>query len=42
MAYYEGLTHLQLAEQLQRPLGTIKAWVRRSLDRLRLCLEAAA
>ena len=41
MAYYEGLTHMQLAERLERPLGTIKAWVRRSLDRLRLCLEAA-
>lgn len=42
MAYYDGFTHIQLAERLQRPLGTIKAWVRRSLDRLRLCLEAAA
>ncbi|MFZ5483956.1 MAG: sigma-70 family RNA polymerase sigma factor [Pseudomonadota bacterium] len=42
LAYHEGLTHMQLAERLGHPLGTIKAWIRRSLDRLRLCLEAAA
>lgn len=38
MAYFDGLTHAELAERLARPLGTVKAWVRRSLDRLRLCL----
>lgn len=42
LAYFEGLTHAELAERLARPLGTVKAWVRRSLDRLRLCLGEAA
>ncbi|MFO1327283.1 MAG: sigma-70 family RNA polymerase sigma factor [Rubrivivax sp.] len=40
LAYYEGLTHEQLAQRLARPLGTVKAWVRRSLLQLRGCLEA--
>lgn len=40
LAYYEGLTHEQLAARLARPLGTVKAWVRRSLLQLRGCLES--
>jgi RNA polymerase sigma-70 factor (ECF subfamily) len=39
LAYYEGLTYDELAQRLERPLGTIKSWVRRSLGRLRQCLE---
>lgn len=42
LAYCEGLTHVELAERLKRPLGTIKAWTRRNLLRLRDCMEAAA
>ena len=42
LAYFEGLTHAELAERLAKPLGTIKAWVRRSLDRLRLCMGEVA
>ena len=38
LAYYEGLTHDAIAARLDRPLGTIKAWVRRSLHRLKTCL----
>jgi len=41
MAYYEGLTHDAIAHCLSRPLGTVKAWVRRSLHRLKTCLEEA-
>jgi RNA polymerase sigma-70 factor (ECF subfamily) len=39
LAYYEGLTHEELAARLQRPLGTVKTWVRRSLLQLKTCLE---
>lgn len=41
LAYFEGLTHEALAQELDRPLGTVKAWVRRSLLRLKLCLGEA-
>jgi len=39
LAYFEGLTHDAIAARLDRPLGTVKAWVRRSLHRLKSCLE---
>lgn len=40
LAFYEGLTHPEIAERMQRPLGTVKAWTRRSLMRLKGCMEA--
>ncbi|HZQ62098.1 MAG TPA: sigma-70 family RNA polymerase sigma factor [Casimicrobiaceae bacterium] len=39
LAFYQGLTHAELAQQLRQPLGTIKSWVRRGLERLRQCLD---
>jgi len=41
LAYYQGLVHTEIAERLGAPLGTVKAWVRRGLDRLKGCLEQA-
>lgn len=41
LAYYRGLVHTEIAEALGAPLGTVKAWVRRGSDKLRVCLQAA-
>jgi len=38
LSYYYGHTHQELADKLNRPLGTIKAWIRRGLEDLRPCL----
>jgi RNA polymerase sigma-70 factor (ECF subfamily) len=39
LAYYEGMTLEQVAGRLGAPLGTVKSWVRRSLVRLKGCME---
>lgn len=41
LAYYQGLVHTEIAAVLGAPLGTVKAWVRRGLDRMKSCLEQA-
>lgn len=41
LAFYQGLSHSEVAAQLRQPLGTVKSWVRRGLVALRSCLERA-
>jgi RNA polymerase sigma factor (sigma-70 family) len=41
LAFYQGLSHAELAGHLRQPLGTVKSWVRRGLERLKSCLERA-
>ncbi len=36
LAYFEGLTQKQISERISRPLGTVKARIRRGIDRLRI------
>jgi RNA polymerase sigma-70 factor (ECF subfamily) len=40
-AFFDGLTYEALAFRMAVPTGTMKSWIRRSLQRLRLCLDAA-
>ncbi|RDI18619.1 RNA polymerase sigma factor [Pseudacidovorax intermedius] len=42
LAYLRDLSHSELATRLAQPLGTIKTWIRRGLDKLRVCMEQAA
>jgi RNA polymerase sigma-70 factor, ECF subfamily len=39
LVYYEGMTYEEAAGHVGVPLGTAKGWVRRSLTRLRACME---
>jgi RNA polymerase sigma factor (sigma-70 family) len=39
LAFYQGLSHAEVAEHLRQPLGTVKSWVRRALMSLKGCLE---
>jgi len=39
MIYAYGFTQEELAARMKTPLGTVKSWVRRSLERLKRCLD---
>lgn len=42
LAFFDGLSHAEVAEHLCQPLGTVKSWVRRALQSLKDCLDRAA
>ena len=40
LAYYHGLSHSELAAHLGEPIGSVKVWLRRGLEKLKRCLDA--
>jgi len=38
LAYYKGLSHSELVDHIESPLGTVKSWIRRGLTQLQRCL----
>lgn len=38
LAFFHGLSHSELAAHTREPLGTVKTWIRRGLERLKGCL----
>ncbi|MDD0809958.1 sigma-70 family RNA polymerase sigma factor [Curvibacter sp. RS43] len=38
-AYLDGLSHAEIAQRVDAPLGTVKAWIKRSLTALKECLQ---
>ena len=41
LAFFDGLSHAEVAQSMRQPLGTVKSWVRRALLTLKGCLESA-
>lgn len=38
LAYYRGLSQVEIARSLNQPEGTVKSWIRRALSHLRECI----
>jgi RNA polymerase sigma factor (sigma-70 family) len=39
LSFFDDLSHSEIAQALGAPLGTIKSWLRRGMDRLKRCLS---
>lgn len=38
LAFFHDLSHSDVAQQMALPIGTVKTWIRRSLDKLKTCM----
>lgn len=38
LAYYQGMSHSDIADWLQQPIGSVKSWIRRAMEHLRECV----
>ena len=38
MSFFDDLSHSEIAAKLASPLGTVKSWLRRGMERLKRCL----
>ncbi|WP_058973566.1 RNA polymerase sigma factor [Type-D symbiont of Plautia stali] len=38
LAYYQGMSHSDIAAWLQQPVGSVKSWIRRAMEHLRECV----
>lgn len=41
LAFYQGLSHSEVAAHIGSPIGSVKGWLRRGLDKLKRCLDRA-
>jgi RNA polymerase sigma factor (sigma-70 family) len=39
MSFFDDLSHSEIAGKLGSPLGTVKSWLRRGMERLKRCLS---